>query len=178
VIGRERSQALRPGPMRVKDLQDASAADAGRWGAGWLRPAAVIAGPRSRRHRRVSNQARRRMLVTRLASPSEADRANHQSEPVLLDGEDVLDGDPDRRSDSIAAGDMRRHRPAARVWPLAVTMAPPATAARPTRPTARWRTCLSLDSPVPRSRPTCSARCRRPRTQGWRRRSPGERFRC
>jgi hypothetical protein len=49
------------------------------------------------------------MLVTRLGSPSlafgsgEADRADDKTEPALLVGEDVLDGDPHPRSAGVAA---------------------------------------------------------------------------
>jgi hypothetical protein len=49
---------------------------------------------------------------------SEADRANDQAKPAFLGGEHVFDSHPDPCPRGVAARDMRRHRPSARLRPL------------------------------------------------------------
>jgi hypothetical protein len=86
---------------------------------------------------RVSNQTRRRMLVTRSASPSLAlarpRPIERMTRPSPLGGEDVLDGDPDPRSTGVTAGEVRRHRPATRLCPLELRRQPAARQQRQVR---------------------------------------------
>lgn len=49
---------------------------------------------------------------------SQTDGADEEAEPVLLIGEDVLDGSPDRRLARIGARDVPGHRPSLRLAAL------------------------------------------------------------
>ena len=52
------------------------------------------------------------------AGAGEADRTDHEAEPALLGGEDVLDRDPDPRPAGVAADHVRRHHLATRLRAL------------------------------------------------------------
>lgn len=63
------------------------------------------------------------MLMTRLtphpaSGQGQANRADDQTEPILLSREDMLDGDPGPRPAGVAADDVRRRRLTAWLCPL------------------------------------------------------------